>query len=77
MTDDKNKVYECLSERLKLSPEQIKASAEKGDTDSLLKNVESEKAKQVQSVLGDPEKIKKLMNSPEAQELMRLLDSDK
>ena len=76
MTDDKN-IFECLSDRLKLSPGQIKASAQKGDVDALMKNVESEKAKQVQSVLSDPEKVKALMNSPEAQELLRLLDQNK
>ncbi len=76
MTDDK-KIFECLSDRLKLSPGQIKASAQKGDVDALMKNVESEKAKQVQSVLSDPEKVKALMNSPEAQELLRLLDQNK
>lgn len=75
MTDDKN-IFECLSDQLKLSPEQIKTSAQRGDVDGLMKNVESEKAKQVQSVLSDPEKVKSLMNSPEAQELLRLLDQN-
>lgn len=75
MSDNTNEMFESLSQQLKLSPEQIKSSAQKGNVNDLMKNMDSEKAKQVESILSDPEKAKELLNSPQAQALMKLLNN--
>lgn len=74
MADNANELFESLSRQLNLSPEQIKSSCESGNTDGLLKNADSQTAQQVESILSDPEKTRELLNSPEAQALIKLLE---
>ncbi len=74
MADNANELFESLSRQLNLSPEQIKSSCQKGSADDLLKNADSQTAKQVESILSDPEKTRELLNSPEAQALIKLLE---
>ena len=75
MADNANELFESLSRQLKLSPEQIKSSCETGSADDLLKNVDSDKAKQVESILSDPDKAREILSSPQAQALMKLLNN--
>ena len=74
MADNANELFESLSRQLNMSPEQIKSSCEAGSADDLLKNADSQTAKQVESILSDPEKTRELLNSPEAQALIKLLE---
>ena len=74
MADNANELFESLSRQLNLSPEQIKSSCESGNTSGLLKNADSQTAQQVESILSDPEKTRELLNSPEAQALIKLLE---
>ncbi len=74
MADNANELFESLSRQLNLSPEQIKSSCESGNTGGLLKNADSQTAQQVESILSDPEKTRELLNSPEAQALIKLLE---
>ena len=74
MADNANELFESLSRQLNLSPEQIKSSCESGNTDGLLKNADSQTVQQVESILSDPEKTRELLNSPEAQALIKLLE---
>ena len=74
MADNANELFESLSRQLNLSPEQIKSSCESGNTGGLLKNDDSQTAQQVESILSDPEKTRELLNSPEAQALIKLLE---
>ncbi len=73
MAENAKELLEALSRELKLSPEALQASCERGSADDLLKNVDSEKARQVESVLNDPKKTRELLNSPQAKALMELL----
>ena len=75
MADNANELFESLSRQLKLSPEQIKSSCETGSADDLLKNVDSDKAKQVESILSDPDKAREILSSPQAQALIKLLNN--
>ena len=75
MADNANELFKSLSRQLKLSPEQIKSSCETGSADDLLKNVDSDKAKQVESILSDPDKAREILSSPQAQALMKLLNN--
>ena len=76
MSDKMNELLSQLSKKLGMSKEQIAGAAEKGDVDSLLQNTDCDTS-QVKSILNDPEKTKQLLNSPQAQALMKLLNKDK
>ena len=73
MAENAKALLEALSRELKLSPEALQTSYERGSADDLLKNVDSEKAKQVESILNDPQKTRELLDSPQAKALMELL----
>lgn len=72
--DNEKEILEQLSQQLHIAPGQIKSSAETGNVGNLMKNVDSEKAKQVESILNDPEKTRALLNSPQAQALLKMLN---
>lgn len=74
MADKEKNLFDRLSQKLKLSPEQIKSSAAQGDVGSLTKNIDREKANQLNQILSDPEKTKAVLESPQAQALMKLLN---
>ena len=76
MSENINKLLSQLSKKLGVSSNEITSAAEKGDVQSLLKNADSEEAKQFNAVLSDPEKTKQVLNSPQAKAIMKLL-SDK
>lgn len=76
MSENINNLLSQLSKKLGVSSNEITSAAQKGDVQSLLKNADSEEAKQFNSVLSDPEKTKQVLNSPQAKAIMKLL-SDK
>ena len=76
MSDKMNELLSQLSKKLDMSREQIAGAAEKGDVDSLLQNTDCDTS-QVKNILRDPEKTKQVLNSPQAQALMKLLNKDK
>ena len=76
MSDKMNELLTALSQKLGMSREQVAGAAERGDVDSLLQNTDCDTS-QVKSILNDPEKTKQMLNSPQAQALMKLLNKDK
>lgn len=70
---DMNKLMEQLSKRLNTTPEQLRKNADSGSVDALLQNADGDSAARVREILGDPEKTKALLNSPQAQALMKKL----
>ena len=74
MADNENELYQCLSQQLQLSPEQIRSSAQNGDVAELTQHLERDKAQQVASIINDPDKTREILNSPQAQALMKLLN---
>ena len=74
MADNENKLYEQLSQQLGLSSRQIQASAQRGDMDSLTQKLAKDKAAQLNQILSDPAKTKAVLESPQAQALMKLLN---
>ncbi len=74
MADNENKLYEQLSQQLGLSSRQIQASAQRGDMDSLTQKLDKDKAAQLNQILSDPAKTKAVLESPQAQALMKLLN---
>ena len=76
MSDKMNELLTALSQKLGMSREQVAGAAERGDVDSLLQNTDCDTS-QVKSILNDPEKTKQMLNSPQTQALMKLLNKDK
>ena len=77
MSENINKLMSELSKKLGLSADEVSAAAKKGDVKELLKNADSEEAKQFNAVLADPEKTKQVLNSPQAKAIMKLLENNK
>ncbi len=71
-----NKILSDLSRKLGMSEDSIKSAAQKGDVKDMLKNTDSAQVKQIEDILNDPEKTKQILNSPQAQALMKLLGND-
>lgn len=74
--NDMNEILAQLSGRLNISPEQLENAAKGGDVKKLLKNADSAQAKQIESVLSDPEQTKRLLESPQAQALLKLFGGE-
>ena len=65
-----------VSKKLGRSAEEIKSSAQSGNIDALTRNLSEDQQRKVREILSDPEKTKKIMENPQVQALMRLLNSD-
>lgn len=78
MSDNKkvNKLLGEVSEKYGISKEQLESAAQSGNIENLLKNTNPNQSKQIENVLSDPEKAKKLLQSPQAQALMKLLGGE-
>ena len=78
MSDNKkvNKLLGEVSKKYGISKEQLESAAQSGNIANLLKNTNPNQSKQIESVLSDPEKAKKLLQSPQAQALMKLLGGE-
>ena len=78
MSDNKkvNKLLGEVSKKYGISKEQLESAAQSGIIEILLKNTNPNQSKQIESVLSDPEKAKKLLQSPQAQALMKLLGGE-
>lgn len=67
-----NKLLNELSKRLGISEKEMKDAMGSGNVQDVLKNTDSSQAQQIQSILNDPEKTRQIMNSPQAQALLKL-----
>ena len=73
MSENINKLIFEISKKLGVSADDVTAAAQNGDVGSLLKNADSEEARQFNEVLSDPEKTKQVLSSPQAKAIMKLL----
>ena len=67
------KLLKIASERLGTSPDQLKHDAKQGQLSHLISNLDPVDAQNLQRVLNDRDAAQKLLDSPEAKELMRRL----
>lgn len=72
-----NKLLSSLSKQLGMSENQIKNAAQSGNIGGALKNTDSNKSKKIEEILNDPEKTKQILNSPQAQALIKMLNNEK
>ncbi|MGN0462633.1 MAG: hypothetical protein ACI4HZ_09345 [Ruminococcus sp.] len=68
-----NSLLNGLSERLNTTPEQLRANLEKGNLDSVVSKMSSGQAKRLQKILDNPEQSEKILNSPQAQAIIKKL----
>ena len=62
-----------LSERMGTPEGELRAAVESSDISRLLSRMEPQQARQIESVLGDEEKAKQFLNSPQAKALIKRL----
>lgn len=73
---NQNDFLSMLSGKLGKSPEEIKRSAQSGNLDYLTSNLSLDQQRKVKAVLSDPEQTKKIMENPQVQSLIRMLNSN-
>lgn len=71
-----NKILEELSKKIGISQSDIKTAAQNGSLQSLLSQSDNENAARLNSVLSDPQKTQQILNSPQAQALLKLLNGE-
>jgi hypothetical protein len=71
-----NKMINNLSQKLGVSEDELKNATKSGKIDKLLKNNNNINSEKLQSILNDPEKTKQILNSPQAQALIKLLSGN-
>ena len=70
-------ILNSLAQKLGENPNEIKKNAQKGEVGSLLNKVDGKQASKVQEILNDKEKTERLLNTPQAQALIKKLMGDK
>lgn len=66
-----------VSGSLNTSPENLEAAAKSGGLGEVLKGMDKKKLAQVERILKNREETERILNSPQAQELMRRLNKKK
>ncbi len=64
-----------VSGKLGISPEELKKALKTGDISIALQNMPKKDAEKLKAILGNPEMIKKVMNSKQAQEIEKKLNN--
>ena len=67
MNNNVDSMLEAVSSKLGITPQRLKEAMQKGDISIALEK----DAKKLKSILGNPELIKKMMKSAQAQELKK------
>lgn len=70
-------ILNSLSARLGESPDKLKSNIQSGNMSKMLNNMDKSKANKIQEILNDKEKTEKLLNTPQAQALLKKLMGDK
>jgi len=60
-----------VSGKLGISPEKLKEALKTGDISMALQNMPKKDAEKLKAILGNPEMMKKVMNSKQAQEIKK------
>lgn len=65
------KMIALVSKKLGIPEEKLKASLEKGNIDDMLSDMKKEDAEKLKSVMNNSASKEKLLNSPEAESIMK------
>lgn len=74
---NQDKLINDLAGKLNIDPANLKSAAASGQLNSILKNVDQSQADQIQKILNDKEATQKLLSSPQAQMIMKMLQKGK
>ena len=67
------KLLQVTAQRMGTTPDSLKAAAHSGDLSQMMGGMGAKESAAMQKVLNDPEAAKKLLSTPQAQKLLRLL----
>lgn len=70
-------IINSLSKRLGENPNTLKSNAQQGEIGKILNKMDSSQAQKIQSILNDKEATEKLLQTPQAQALLKKLMGDK
>lgn len=70
-------LLKLTAQRMGSTPEALKQAAQNGNLNQVMGNMAGEQSQAMQKVLSDPEAAKKLLSTPQAQALLKLLQGDK
>ena len=70
-------ILNSLAQKLGENPNEIKKNAQNGEVGNLLNKMDSKQASKVQEILNDREKTERLLNTPQAQALLKKFMGDK
>lgn len=71
MNNNIDSLLDTVSKKLGITPQKLREAMQKGELSIALQNMPEKDAKKLKSILGNPELIKKMMNTAQAQELKR------
>ena len=71
--DQINALIKRLSERMGTPESDLRSAVESSDYSRLLSRMDQQQAKQIESILGDEEKAKQFLNSPQAKAIIKRL----
>lgn len=71
MNSNMEKMIELASKKLGVSAEKLKKSLEKGNMEDMLSDMRKEDADKLKSIMNNPSVKDKLMNSPEAADIIK------
>ena len=70
-SNDINNILDTASKRLGTDKDTVENVAKSGDLQKLLKNMNPEQLKKIQSILNDKDQADKLLNTPQAKALLK------
>ena len=72
-----DKMLEMLSKRMGTDPSNLKAAAQKGSVDSLIRSMKPEDAQKIQNILQNKSELERIMKSEQAQAILKKLSEGK
>ena len=78
-TNQNNDIFKNIANSSggKLNADAVKQAAKNGNTDALIKNLSDSDKQKLHSVLNDKEALEKLLKSPQAAAIMKMLSKGK
>lgn len=73
MSSNIDTILIAVSKKLGITPEKLKEALKTGDVSKALENMPPKDAEKLKAILDNPEMVKKVMNSRQAQELKKNL----
>ena len=70
-------MLEMLSKRMGTDPSNLKAAAQKGSVDSLMRSMKPEDAQKIQNILQNKSELERIMKSEQAQAILKKLSEGK